>query len=80
MFEWLQNAFVSLIETVQNIGDFIISEVKGIAQILLHIPTIVSQLTALIGQMPPYLEIFAIVTFSICILYVILGRDNGSGG
>lgn len=69
-FSWLQDFFLSVYH-------FIESFFTGLFNVLKSIPQILSFTTNAIGYLPSALTIFAILTVTISIVYLIVGRDTG---
>lgn len=74
---WFQNAFNTLITGINAILDFLHSTSQNLFQIIKLIPQIFSNILVVIGTMPTFLQVFAIVTITILVIYLVLGRDNG---
>lgn len=74
---WIQNALQSLLEGIQTIFEFVISLVTGLIEVVKFLPRVFSTLFSSIGQMPSFLTAFAVLTVTILILYIVVGRDNG---
>lgn len=74
---WFQNAFNNLITGINAILDFLHSSSQNLLQIIKLIPQIFTNILVVIGSMPTFLQVFAIVTITILVIYLVLGRDNG---
>lgn len=75
--KWIQEALQSLLDGLQTIFDFVVSLVTGLIDVVKFLPRVFSTLFSSIGQMPSFLTAFAVLTVTILILYIVVGRDNG---
>lgn len=75
--KWIQEALQSLLDGLQTIFDFVVSLVTGLIEVVKFLPRVFSTLFSSIGQMPSFLTAFAVLTVTILILYIVVGRDNG---
>ena len=66
-----------LIDIIMSLVNLAISLVEGIIQLLGLIPLAVQMLTMSIGILPSILVGFATATITICVIFVIVGRNAG---
>lgn len=64
-------------DTLTTVFDFVVSIFTGFIDILKCIPGVLSVLTSSIAYLPDVVQVFAILTIVICVLYLIVGRDTG---
>ena len=77
MWQALQNFFSYFKDIIESIFSFISSLVTGLIQIFTPIPAAVRMLTQSIGYIPSTLAVFATLTITISVIYLIVGRDTG---
>ena len=75
LFDFLQQ----IAEFLGSIIQLVVQLVFGIVRLLQIIPTAVMLLTESIGMLPSILVAFASVTITVCVIFIILGRDHGGG-
>lgn len=72
-----------IVSTVKSVWDFFIGMVTNIGTMIKYLGIALNICTSAIGSMPGWIQAFGTLTITICILFVILGRDTGgkkSGG
>lgn len=69
-FDWIVEVVVSLVQ-------FLWTTVKGLIQLISLIPSAVNLLTSSISLLPPLLIAFATATITICVIFIIVGRQTG---
>ena len=77
MLDSIINGFNWLVDTFQSIWNFITSLFSGLVSMLQMIPQVVSMVTGTIGYLPSVLAVFATLTITVSVLYLILGRNSG---
>ena len=77
MLQDILNVLDWLKDTLTTVVDFLVSTVTGFVEILRCIPGVLSVLTSSIAYLPDVVQVFAILTIVICVLYLIAGRDTG---
>lgn len=77
MLDSIINGFNWFVDTFQSIWNFITSLFSGLVSMLQMIPQVVSMVTGTIGYLPSVLAVFATLTITVSVLYLILGRNSG---
>lgn len=77
MFEWIQNISQWFIDIFNSVWTFIESLIKGIADLFSVIPQAVTYLTSALGYLPSTLVVFATLSITISVIYLIVGRNTG---
>lgn len=77
MFDWIQNISQWFIDIFNSVWTFIESLIKGIADLFSVIPQAVTYLTASLGYLPSSLVVFATLSITISVIYLIVGRNTG---
>lgn len=73
----LAQNFKSFINFIDMAFDFIQSFVKQIGYMLSALVKVAGIITDSINYLPDWLKMFATLTLTICVIYLILGRENG---
>lgn len=71
------NGFSWFINTIKMIFEMIMSVFETIAMVFRYLITIVDIAFDTIATLPPWIKAFAIITVSISIAYIIIGRNVG---
>ena len=66
-----------IIDTLQNIGDFIISLMSDFIEVLRVLPGILSAITSAIALLPDIVSVFAYATIFIAVIYLMANREQG---
>lgn len=72
-----------IVSTVTSVWDFFVGLLTNIGTMIKYLGIAMKICTSAIGSMPGWIQAFGTLTITICILFVILGRDTGgkkSGG
>ena len=77
MFDTIKNFFLWIYNLIVDIVGFITSLVTGLINVLKSIPQILTFITSAIGFLPSVLAVFARLTITISIIYLIVGRNSG---
>ncbi len=77
MFETLKNFFQWLYEFIGDLFGFVYSLIKGLLNVLYSIPQILSFTASSIGFLPSVLTVFATLTITVSVIYLIVGRNTG---
>lgn len=75
MLDSIINGFNWLVDTFQSIINFVMQFFEGFISMFRMIPQIVSMVTGTVGYLPSVLAVFATLTVTISVLYLILGRN-----
>lgn len=62
---------------IVGIGNFLVQFVEGIVRLLTLVPVSVGFLTSAIGVLPSIFITFATATVTVCVIFIILGREHG---
>ncbi len=73
LFDFLK----SIGDTIVGLCKLVVQLVTGLLRLLNIIPTAVNLLTDSIGLLPSILVAFASVTITVCVIFIILGREHG---
>lgn len=71
------SGFKWLIDTITMLFDMVMSIFETIAMVFRYLITIVDIAFDTIKTLPPWLSAFAVITISISIAYIIIGRNVG---
>lgn len=77
MLDTIKNFFLWIYNLIVDIIGFITSLVTGLINVLKSIPQILTFITSSIGFLPSVLSVFATLTITISIIYLIVGRQSG---
>lgn len=66
-----------IIDTLQNVFTFVISLFTDFIEVLKVIPGVLSAITSAIAFLPDIVTVFAVLTITISVIYVMAGRDQG---
>lgn len=77
MFEFIVNTFTWIKDLVGTIGSFVKSLLDGLKTIFTTLPLVANFATNAIGRLPSIIAVFAVLTISISIIYIIVGRETG---
>lgn len=77
MFEMLNNFFSSVSDVIEKIVSFFRGFLDGMVTFFKIIPNAVNTVTSWVESLPTVLKVFAVVTLTISVIYLILGRDTG---
>lgn len=74
------NGFTNLINFIQTIFKVLSNFLAQIVYLIKYILQAINISFAFIGTLPAWLSVFATITVSISVLYILLGRSTGSKG
>lgn len=77
MIETLRNFFEWLSDIIFSGYHFFESLITGFINVFKSIPQIISFINNAIGYLPSALTIFAFLTLTISVAYLVIGRDTG---
>lgn len=77
MFDTIKNFFLWIYNLIVDIVGFITSLVTGLINVLKSIPQILTFTSSSIGFLPSVLSVFATLTITISVIYLIVGRNSG---
>lgn len=77
MFEFFSNAIAWFQDLIESIGSFFESFINGLLTIFRTLPVVLNFGTSSVARLPSILSVFAILTISISIIYIIVGRNTG---
>ena len=77
MLQTLANFFQWFWDILTSIYNLVGSLVKGLLNLIKALPSIISTATNAIGYLPSVLIVFATLTITISVVYLIVGRDTG---
>lgn len=78
MFEWIQQAFTNVLNAIQSAFDFVKDLSLDIYNILKYIPSIVAQIWDAVTYLPSFVQVFAIITVTVLVIFLVINRQNGS--
>jgi len=76
MLEWLQNFFVSFGSVIESLISFVVSLVQSLFDLVKMLPTMITITTSSIGYLPDMVMLFATLSISVSVIYLIAGRNN----
>lgn len=76
MLDWLINAFNSLCSVVMSVIQLVISLLKSVFDLIMLLPSIVSLLVDSIGFLPSVVSLFAVLSISVSVIYLVAGRNT----
>lgn len=62
---------------VESLFSFLGTLIDGLLNLIRALPTAISMLTSSVGYLPSTLAAFATLTITICVVFIILGREGG---
>ena len=68
-----------LVTIVESLFQFLGTLIDGLLNLVQALPQAISMLTSSIGYLPSTLAAFATLTVTICVLFIVLGREGGAG-
>lgn len=71
------NAFDFIISTIKSVWAFFIGIVENLILLVKYIGKALVLAGQCVSEMPTWLQVFATVTISVSVLYLILGREGG---
>ena len=77
MFEAFSNFVNYFKDIISAIFAFVQSLITGLIQVFKAIPSAIQMLTQSIGYLPSTLAVFATLTITISVIYLVIGRDTG---
>lgn len=77
MLESIFNAVDWIVDTLSSVFQFLVSMIEGLINIIASFPAVVNMITQSISHLPATIAAFAGITISICIMYVVVGRETG---
>lgn len=77
MLESIQNFFSWFVGIFESIFTFIESLLRGIGDMLKALPSAITFLTSGVGNLPPVVAVFATLTITISVVYLIANRETG---
>lgn len=69
-FQWI-------VDTISGLISFVWTIVEGLIQLIALIPSAVSALTQAMGILPSMLVGFATATITVCVIFILVGRESG---
>lgn len=69
-FEWIVNLFSSIFTLIE-------STLQGIAGLFKALPSVITYLVGSVSNLPSTLVVFALLTISISVVYLIANRQTG---
>lgn len=76
MLEWFQNFFLSLGEAIASVFTLIVSLIKSLLDFITLLPTVVTMLVSSIGFLPSVLALFATLSITVSVIYLVVGRNS----
>lgn len=76
MLEWFQSFFSSIGDTIVSLVQFVVSIGQALFDLIKMLPTVISMLVSSIGYLPSMLALFATLSISISVIYLVAGRNN----
>lgn len=77
MLETITNFFTSISDFLTSLIDFLINQITGLLQVFRTIPSVISMFSRAIAFIPPSIAVFATLTITISVVYLVVGRDTG---
>lgn len=77
MIQTASNFFSSIWDVLSTVLSFFKSIIDGITNILKMAPQVINLTTSGFGYLPSTLATFAVLTLTITIIYLIVGRNTG---
>lgn len=76
MLEWIQNFLVSIGSTIQSVFSLLFSLVQSLFDLVKMLPSMVTLTTSAIGFLPDMVMLFAGLSITVSVIYLIAGRNN----
>lgn len=77
MLDMIKNFFDWIVDIVTSLWSFLESFFRGLTDLFRIVPQAISYLTSSLGYLPSTLIVFATLTISISVIYLIVGRNTG---
>ena len=77
MFEILSSFFSYIKNMIEAVWSFFQSLLNGLITVFTSIPAAVSMVVNAIGYLPSTLIVFATLTITISVVYLVVGRETG---
>lgn len=77
MLQAIENFFSWFKDTIDQLWIFFQGFLNGLINLFKMIPKAVSFITQFISTIPVPLQIFGTLTITVCVIYLILGRNTG---
>lgn len=77
MVDSFQNFFQWFADIFESIWTFLESLFRGVGDMLKALPSAITFLTSGVGNLPPVVAVFATLTITISVVYLIANRETG---
>lgn len=71
------NALDFILSTIKSVWGFFVGIVENLILLVKYIGKAIGLATQCILEMPTWLQVFAFLTLSVSVLYLVLGREGG---
>lgn len=75
-FSWIQSAFESIVDIFESVIQLVLSIGESLFDLIKMIPAVVTMVTSSIGYLPSMLILFAGLSITVSVVYLIAGRNN----
>lgn len=75
-FSWIQSAFESFVDIFESVIQLFLSIGESLFDLIKMIPAVVTMVTSSIGYLPSMLILFAGLSITVSVVYLIAGRNN----
>lgn len=74
--QWFQEFFSSIGDTINSLISLIVGLFSAVVDLVKMLPTVISMLVGSIGYLPKMLALFATLSITISVIYLVAGRNN----
>lgn len=75
-FEWCQSFVQSIADTISSLFQLLKSLLDAVFDLIEMLPSVVTMVTSSIGFLPDMVMLFAGLSITVSIIYLIVGRNN----
>ena len=76
MLQWFQNFFVSIASTIESLISLVFSLIQSLFDLIKMLPTMITITTSAIGFLPDMVMLFATLSITVSVIYLMVGRNN----
>lgn len=76
IFNWIQEFIITCWNVISSVLSLLFSLVQSLFDIFSMLPTIVSMITSSIGFLPDMVMVFAVLSLTVSIMFLVVGRGK----
>lgn len=78
--EAIQEGFTWLIEFLKTVFDMLMSSFEMIGDMVNYVGVALNVLSNILYTIPPWIRVFGVISMSVALVYIIVGRETGKSG